>query len=90
MLANEKLIATKIKCDNFKSRYCDMAGECEKRLSDALESKNVVLQAYHRNVMVGNHCVIVLKNDLTLTEIIAHREDISKELSKSKYNKKDT
>ena len=67
---NERVIEDKIKCDNFQATYRSIVGSREKRLNDALESIKVVRQAYHGNVMVGNHCVIVLKKYYVLTSVI--------------------
>ena len=52
----------------------NMVGEREKKLNDALESIKVIRQAYHGNVMVGNHCVIVLKKFKTLTNVIVDKD----------------
>ena len=67
-------IEAKVKCDNFKAQYVNMQGEKEKMLNDALEEIKVVRQAYHGNVMVGNHSVIILKKYKVLTSVI--EEDV--------------
>ena len=67
---NANLIESKIKCDNFQAKYRSIIGAHEKALNDALESIKVIRQAYHGNVMVGNHCVIVLKKFWVLTAVI--------------------
>ena len=67
-------IEAKVKCENFKAQYVNMQGEKEMMLNDALEEIKVVRQAYHGNVMVGNHSVIVLKKYKVLTSVI--EEDV--------------
>ena len=57
--------------DNLKAEYTNIIGSHERSLNLALESIKVVRQAYHGNVMVGNHCVIVLKRFAVLTSIIS-------------------
>ena len=80
-LINVSSIAARILCDDLKAKYSDIMGDREKRLSDALDSIKVVRQAYHGNVMVGNHCVIVLNRYHVLTDIIADNEEMC-----SKFN----
>ena len=72
-LINVSAIAARILSDDLKAKYSDIMGDREKRLSDAL--------AYHGNVMVGNHCVIVLNRYHVLTDIIADNEEMC-----SKFN----
>ena len=69
-ILNRWVIEAKVKCDDVQATYRSIVGSREKRLTDALESINVVRQAYHGNVMVGNHCVILLKMYLVLTSVI--------------------
>ena len=58
-------------CDDLNAVYHNVIGSREKALISALESIKVVRQAYHGNVMVGNHCVKVLKNCQVLTNVIS-------------------
>ena len=44
-------------------------------LNAALDNIKVVRQAYHGNVMVGNHCHIVLKHFTMLTRVLGDRDD---------------
>ena len=46
----------------------------EKALNDAIEAIKVIRQAYHGNVMVGNHCAMVLKKFTVLTAVIKEDE----------------
>ena len=59
-----------IACDNLKARYTKIFGIREKLLNTALDSIKVVRQAFHGNVMVGNHCHIVLKKFKILTHVV--------------------
>ena len=68
---NACVVDAKIKCDNLKANYSKMTGDRESQLNIALESIKVIRQAYHGNVMVGNHCVIVLQKYSILTNVIA-------------------
>ena len=68
---NARVVDAKIKCDNLKANYSKMTGDRESQLNIALESIKVIRQAYHGNVMVGNHCVIVLQKYSILTNVIA-------------------
>ena len=71
---NEEVIENTIACDNNKAQCKDTMGQKEKELSEALESIHVVRQAYHGNVMVGNHCVTVLNKFSVLTSILQNVE----------------
>ena len=70
------MVIARIKCDNLKAQYDSIVGEREKELNRALESMKVVRQAYHGNVMVGNHCIIVLKTFCDLTAIIREKVEL--------------
>ena len=66
-MLNFVVVNARIKCDNLKAKHDSVVGEQEKTLNKALEEMKVVRQAYHGNVMVGNHCIIVLKKFQALT-----------------------
>ena len=67
---NAERVDAAVKCDNLKAKYNSYVGPREKELLDALELIKVARQAYHGNVFVGNHCVKVLKNYSTLTNVL--------------------
>ena len=71
-----QLVNLKTECDNFKARCERVMGPKEKELSDALESIHVVRQAYHGNVMVGNHCIKVLNNYQVLTSVVGEVQNM--------------
>ena len=71
-----KCIEARIKCDNYKADYNNLQGEWENQLNNALEGIKVVRQAYHGNVMVGNHSIIVLKKYHELTAVISNKVEI--------------
>ena len=73
---NRDIISKRVLCDNLKAVYTNIIGSREKALNAALESIKVIRQAYHGNVMVGNHCVIVLKNFQTLTSVISDNNEL--------------
>ena len=60
----------------MKAQYDSIVGEREKELNRVLESMKVVQQAYHGNVMVGNHCIIVLKHFCDLTAVIREKVEL--------------
>ena len=68
---NRDVVEARELCDNLKAEYTNIIGSHERSLNLALESIKVVRQAYHGNVMVGNHCIIVLKRFEVLTSIIS-------------------
>ena len=51
-------------------------GVRESQLNEALESIKVVRQANHGNVLVENHCIIVLNNHQKLTSVISSNEEL--------------
>ena len=67
---NDRIVEIREKCDNLKAAYNTYVGPNERSLLDALESLKVVRQAYHGNVMVGNHCHKVLEDYQTLTRVL--------------------
>ena len=67
----EQCIAAEGRCHDLKSKYTEFVGKRENTLITALDSMNVVRQAYHGNVFVGNHCNIILKQYNQLTEAIS-------------------
>ena len=69
-MLNFVVVNVRIKCDNLKTKHNSVVGEREKALNKALEEMKVVRQAYHGNVMVGNHCIVVLKTFQALTTVI--------------------
>ena len=73
-MMNAELIDSKIKCDNYQAKYRSVIGLHEKALNDALEAIKVIRQAYHGNVMVRKHCVMVLKKFTVLTSVIKEDE----------------
>ena len=77
-MLNGLVVSIQTKCDNLKSAYMNMAGEREQKLNDTLESIKVIRQAYHGNVMVGNHCVLVLKEFKMLTDVIVDKDECEK------------
>ena len=70
-ILNRDVVQARELCDNLKAEYTNIIGSHERSLNLTLESIKVVCQAYHGNVMVGNHCVIVLKQFEVLTSIIS-------------------
>ena len=77
---NKQKIDCAIICDELKAVYQKHSSDREKQLTQTLEDMKVVRQAYHGNVMVGNHTVIVLKNYKKLTIVVSDR------VSYDKYN----
>ena len=75
-ILNLEIIRLQEICDNLKSTYINIVGSSEKSLVVALESLNVVCQAYHGKVMVGNHCLKVLANYEVLTPVINEDENL--------------
>ena len=69
-LLMKKTILSTILCDNLNAKYNRIIGLREKMLNAALDGIKVVRQAHHGNVMVGNHCNIVLQKYHCLTKII--------------------
>ena len=67
---NAKIVEAKVKCDNFQAKYRSIVGTREKQLINALEFIEVVRQAYHGNVLVGNHCITVLRKYSFLSSVI--------------------
>ena len=68
---NSQLVDASINVDDLKAKHKAVVGSRERALVDALENMKVVRQAYHGNVMVGNHCVIVLQRYTELTAVIS-------------------
>ena len=66
-----------MKCDSLKASFCKVMGVRESQLNEALESIKVVRQAYHGNVMVGNHCIIVLNHYQKLTSVTSSNQELS-------------
>ena len=71
---NSKLIDIEIEVDGMKAKYSKYSGPRETALENALKNMKVQRQAYHSNVIVGNHCRIVLKGHHELTAIISDQE----------------
>ena len=67
---NEAFVNCSITNDNLKAKYSAITGEKEKELTNVLDSIKVVRQAYHGNVFIGNHCVIILKLYEELTTVV--------------------
>ena len=67
---NVEIAAVLTEMDDYKAKAEEKMGPKEKELSDALESINVIRQAYHGNVMVGNHCIKVLEKHSVLTSVL--------------------
>ena len=72
---NDIIVESRKKCDDLKAAYVNHVGPYEQALLNALDSLNVVRQAYHGNVMVGNHCHKVLEGFTTLTNVLPHEDD---------------
>ena len=72
----KRKIESQVVADNLKSAYHKFLGDREKKLELALEHMKVVRQAYHGNVMVGNHSKIVLERHKELTEVIADHPEL--------------
>ena len=66
----KQIIDLQVICDDLKSSYHKYTGQREKRLNEELEKMHVHRQAYHGNVFVGNHAIIVLENHRSLTKVI--------------------
>ena len=81
-ILNHEIVNTRITCDDLKAKYSNAIGARNKSLNLALESIKVVRQAYHDNVMVGNHCIIVLEKFLVLTSVISDKEELHEKFSK--------
>ena len=75
-ILNLEIIRLREICDNLKSTFKNIVGLREKSLVVALESLNLVHQACHGKVMVGNHCLKVLANYVVLTSVISEDENL--------------
>ena len=56
--------------DKLKHDVSNFMGQRETALNDYLSQINVIRQAYHGHVMVGNHCVKVLEHHINICNFI--------------------
>ena len=66
----ELIVQKQAACDELKGKFETKMGLKEKSLSEKLEAIHVVRQAYHSNAIVGNHCMLILRNHSTLTDVL--------------------
>ena len=71
---NCNVVDAALRADELKVKYTETVGKKEKELVDALEKMKVERQAYHGNVMVGNHCEKVLEKHSELTKVIEEHD----------------
>ena len=78
-----QILAKRSDCEAQKDLIATHIGDTERKLLDTLDSINIVRQAYHGNVFIGNHCKIILNNYQKLCSVVSDEPELHDHISES-------
>ena len=78
-----QILAKKSDCKVQKDLIAVHIGDTECQLLETKDSINVVRQAYHGNVFIGNHCKIILNNYEKLGSVVSDEPEFHEHISES-------